>query len=57
MHASAECLPLEDHCLDLFAGSYLLHELPAAATFDLLREAHRVLRPGGVVAVIDGDPW
>ena len=48
---------MEDGSLDLMAGSYLLHELPSAATRELLQEAHRVLRPGGIVAVIDGDPW
>ncbi|KAK9818469.1 hypothetical protein WJX74_007120 [Apatococcus lobatus] len=57
MHASAESLPMADCSLDLITGSYLLHELPASATQELLQEAHRVLRPGGVVAVIDGDPW
>ena len=57
IHAGAESLPMEDGSLDLVAGSYLLHELPSAATRELLQEAHRVLRPGGIVAVIDGDPW
>lgn len=57
MQASAESLPMPDSCLDLVTGSYLLHELPASATCGVLKEAHRVLRPGGVVAVIDGDPW
>ena len=57
LHAGAEALPMQDSSLDLFAASYLLHELPASATHDVLAEAQRVLRPGGVIALIDGDPW
>ena len=42
---------------DMVASSYLVHEMPAAATKAFLADAHRALRPGGVIAVVDGDPW
>ena len=57
VHASSESVPIEDGSLDLVAASYLLHELPASATQEVLQEAHRMLRPGAVLALIDGDPW
>ena len=56
-HADAEAMPLEDRSQDLVAASYLVHEMPAVGTKGFLREMHRVLRPGGVVAIVDGDPW
>ena len=57
VHANAEAMPAEDRSQDLVASSYLVHEPPAAATKSFLRDAHRALRTGGVVAIVDGDPW
>ena len=57
MHANAEAIPVEDGSQDMVSSSYLVHELPAAATKGFLRDAHRALRPGGVIAIVDGDPW
>ena len=34
----------------------VFHELPAAAAADVIAEAHRVLRPGGVLTIMDMDP-
>lgn len=48
---------LEDRSQDLVTASYLVHELPAESTKSFLRDARRVLKPKGVVAVVDGDPW
>jgi predicted methyltransferase len=30
----------------------MFHELPAAAAADVIAEAHRVLRPGGVLTIM-----
>ena len=57
MHGRAESLPQEGRSQDLVTASYLTHELPAIVTHEFLRDAHRVLRPGGVLAMVDGDPW
>lgn len=50
-------MPLEDRSEDLVTASYLVHELPADSTRSFLRDARRVLKPKGVVALVDGDPW
>ena len=34
----------------------MCHELPSAATHAVLAEAARLLRPGGVIALVDQDP-
>lgn len=57
VHANAEAIPVQDRSQDLVSSSYLVHEMPGAATKAFLADAHRALRPGGVIAVVDGDPW
>jgi ubiquinone/menaquinone biosynthesis C-methylase UbiE len=50
-------LPMRDGAFDLVAIGYLLHLLPPDAAVGVLREAARVLRPGGgVVAVTHSSP-
>jgi ubiquinone/menaquinone biosynthesis C-methylase UbiE len=51
--ADAENLPYDDDTFDLVVGHAVLHHLPDVRT--ALREAHRVLRPGGLL-VIAGEP-
>ena len=57
LHANAEAMPLDDRSQDMVAASYLVHELPVIGTKGFLHESHRVLKPGGVIAIVDGDPW
>ncbi|MEZ5513123.1 MAG: class I SAM-dependent methyltransferase [Steroidobacteraceae bacterium] len=45
-----EHLDYPDDTFDLIFFNFMLHELPPAHTPALLREAHRVLRPGGLFA-------
>lgn len=56
-HANAEAIPVQDGSQDMVASSFMVHEMPAAATKAFLADAHRALRPGGVIALVDGDPW
>lgn len=54
VRASAESLPLEDGCVDAATCLLVLHHVPAPA--EALREMARVVRPGGVVLVVDMFP-
>jgi ubiquinone/menaquinone biosynthesis C-methylase UbiE len=55
-HAAAESSGLPDGSFDLVMIQFVCHELPAEATRAVLREARRLLRPGGVVGLADQDP-
>jgi SAM-dependent methyltransferase len=49
----AQQLPFADHSLGGLVMTNVLHHLPSASVF--LRDAGRVIRPGGVMAMIE--PW
>ena len=53
IEGAAEKLPFEDASLDLVVSSFLLHELPAEIRGKALAEMARVLRPDGLVVVVD----
>jgi ubiquinone/menaquinone biosynthesis C-methylase UbiE len=55
-HAAAEATGLPAASVDLITLQFVCHELPAAATAAVLRESARLLRPGGVIALVDQDP-
>ncbi len=55
-HAAAENTGLVDNSVDLVSASLLFHELPTSATVDVIREAHRILRPGGHFTIMDMNP-
>jgi ubiquinone/menaquinone biosynthesis C-methylase UbiE len=55
-HAAAEATGLAAASFDLVTLQYVCHELPASATCAVLAEVARLLRPGGVVALVDQDP-
>jgi SAM-dependent methyltransferase len=46
-----------DRSFDLIASTLLLHEMPRPAILALLRECHRLLRPGGVMVHHDLLRW
>ena len=46
---NAESLDFEDNSFDVVTSSYLLHELPVRATQKILKEIHRILKPGGLM--------
>ena len=51
--AAAEALPFDDASLDLVVSSFLLHELPKEIRAQALAEMARVLKPGGMVVIVD----
>ncbi len=55
-HAAGEDLGLPDASTDMVSICLVNHELPNDAARRVFREAHRVLRPGGVLTFMDMDP-
>jgi ubiquinone/menaquinone biosynthesis C-methylase UbiE len=51
--ANAESLPYGDGDFDALTSVFLFHELPAAVRQQVINEAHRVLKPGGLFVVCD----
>lgn len=49
----AEALPLADGSLDIASSIYLFHELPPEVRVAVAREWARVIKPGGLLVVVD----
>jgi len=56
MHALAEDTGLPAESFDIVTLNFLLHELPLDSSRAALREACRLLAPGGMIAILDVDP-
>jgi len=52
-HAKGEDVPFDDGAFDLVASTFVFHEVPVPFTRRIVQEAHRVLRPGGQIAICD----
>ena len=55
--ANAEALPFEAKSFDIVTCVYLFHELPHEVRRKVASEAARVLKPGGLFALIDSLQW
>ena len=55
-HGAAEDVPEPSNTFNLVTCTLVTHELPQTATRELIREAHRVLQPGGILGMMDSDP-
>jgi SAM-dependent methyltransferase len=56
LHRAAEHTQLPAHSFDLVSICLVVHELPQAATRQILSEARRLLRPQGHLAIMDMNP-
>jgi len=56
VHAAAEETGLPASSFDLVSAFLVFHELPQTAAIAILREARRLLRPGGHLALMDMNP-
>ena len=57
MHANVENIPLVDESFDVVTCNFLFHEMPYDATIKVLKEAHRLLKTDGVLAIVDLNPF
>lgn len=55
-HAPAEATGLPAAAYDLVSICLVFHELPQTAAQAIIQEAHRLLRPGGHLAIMDMNP-
>jgi ubiquinone/menaquinone biosynthesis C-methylase UbiE len=53
IEGAAEKLPFEDRSLDLVFSSFLMHELPQDVRLEVLREMARVVKPDGLIVIVD----
>ncbi len=54
--ASGDCLPFDDNSVDVVFSSMFLHELPLKMIDAFMAEAHRILKPGGVLINMELPP-
>lgn len=53
VQAPAEAMPFPDASFDIVTSVFLLHELPRKVRVRALREMARVLKPGGLLVLVD----
>lgn len=56
LHAKGEETGLPSASFDIVSFTYVIHECPQTASVALLKEAFRLLRPGGTVVLTDSSP-
>ena len=54
---NAESTDFEDNSFDLVVSHILLHETSSAAIKNVIRECHRVLKPGGMMLHVETPPY
>ena len=57
LHANVEDVPLADASFDIITCQFLFHEVPYWNQLEILKEAHRLLKVGGVLAILDLNPY
>ncbi|HBE19249.1 MAG TPA: SAM-dependent methyltransferase [Cyanobacteria bacterium UBA11149] len=55
-HSTAEATGLPDKSFDIVSSFLMFHELPQKPTTEIIKEAKRLLRPGGYLTIMDMNP-
>lgn len=56
MHCNVENVPLQNNTFDMVSCNFLFHEVPHKPTIKIIQEAYRLLKPNGILAILDLDP-
>lgn len=56
IHRLAEKTQFKDATFDFIICNFLLHEVPNESSKLIIKELHRILKPDGVLAIVDLDP-
>lgn len=56
VHGLGEAMDFADNSFDLVTLQFVLHELPRQATTKIFKEVWRILKPGGVMGIVDNNP-
>jgi len=56
IHGNAENTKLPARSYNMIVCNFMLHEVPNNATKNILNEIYRILKPGGVIVIVDLDP-
>mmetsp|Transcript_62156 Transcript_62156/g.148274 ORF Transcript_62156/g.148274 Transcript_62156/m.148274 type:complete len:415 (+) Transcript_62156:161-1405(+) len=56
VHRLAEETEFAANSFDVVTINFLLHEVPLETSQKILAECHRILKPGGMLAILDVDP-
>ena len=56
VHGLGEATEFEDNSFDMVTLQFVIHELPRQATEAIFQEVLRILKPGGVMGIVDNNP-
>jgi ubiquinone/menaquinone biosynthesis C-methylase UbiE len=56
VHGLGESTGLDSNSLDMVTLQFVIHELPRHATKQIFQEVLRILKPGGVIGIVDNNP-
>jgi ubiquinone/menaquinone biosynthesis C-methylase UbiE len=56
LHGKGEATGLAANSIDLVTLQFITHELPRQATKEIFQEVQRILKPGGVLGIVDNNP-
>lgn len=56
LHGLGESTGLDDNSLDVVTLQFVIHELPHQVSEQIFQEVLRILKPGGVIGVVDNNP-